>query len=319
MRTVLIATICVFVLILHAPVFASDNPQPAEGEQSYLEWAQSLWDSMDRQTGKIELPNGVATLDVPENFYYLNPEDTRKVLEQVWGNPPGAETLGMLFPSDYTPFHQEAWGVTIGYEEDGYVSDKDADKINYDDLLKDMKKSTAQNSKERVKKGYPAIELVGWAARPYYDKENKKLHWAKELEFGENPEHTLNYNIRVLGRKGVLVMNFVAGMNQLDEINANLSAVMAMADFNEGFRYADFNPEIDKVAAYGIGGLVAGKLLAKAGIFKAVILFAKKFGVIALIAIAALAKKLFGRRKATTSNDVETPAQSVQADTNPTP
>ena len=38
-------------------------------------------------------------------------------------------------------------------------------------------------------------------------------------------------------------------------------------EFDDGNRYSDFNPDIDTVAAYGIGGLIAGKLAAKAGIF----------------------------------------------------
>ena len=37
---------------------------------------------------------------------------------------------------------------------------------------------------------------------------------------------------------------------------------------------------MDKVAAYGIGGLVAGKVMAKAGLFAAALIFLKKFGVL---------------------------------------
>ncbi|MGH9940273.1 MAG: DUF2167 domain-containing protein, partial [Blastocatellia bacterium] len=39
-------------------------------------------------------------------------------------------------------------------------------------------------------------------------------------------------------------------------------------EFNEGHRYGDYVAGVDKVAAYGIGGLIAGKLAAKAGLFK---------------------------------------------------
>src|SRR2546421_9236086 len=38
--------------------------------------------------------------------------------------------------------------------------------------------------------------------------------------------------------------------------------------FNEGNRYAEFNPGMDQAAAYGIAGLIAGGLLTKAGFFK---------------------------------------------------
>ena len=50
------------------------------------------------------------------------------------------------------------------------MSDEDADNIDYDELLAQMKESTAEGSKERVKQGYQSIELIGWASPPFYDK-----------------------------------------------------------------------------------------------------------------------------------------------------
>ncbi len=67
-----------------------------------------------------------------------------------------------------------------------------------------------------------------------------------------------------------------------------------MAEFNDGNRYLDFDPDIDEVAAYGLGALVAGKLAAKAGFFTAGLLLLKKFGIFLLIGLAALGRKLKG-------------------------
>jgi uncharacterized membrane-anchored protein len=273
----------------------------ADEEAEYLAWAKRIWDSLNRQQGEIQLPNGKATLKVPEEFYYLNPGDAEKVLVEVWGNPPGQESLGMLFPADQTPFDDAAWAVTIDYEEEGYVSDSDADEIDYNELLTSMREETRLASEERVKTGYEAIELVGWAAPPFYDKTSHKLHWAKEIKFGDGEEgNTLNYNIRVLGRQGVLVLNFIAGMNQKALIEQQLPRVLAMAEFNGGSRYDEFNPDIDQVAAYGLGALVAGKVAAKAGLFAAALIFLKKFGVIIFIALGGLFSKLFKRKEKVT-------------------
>ena len=278
---------------------ANDN-EPTEEQLEYIKQVKSLWDSMDRRHGEIKLPNGVATLHVPESFYYLGSQDAEKVLVQVWGNPPGAgsDTLGMLFPAQATPFDDGAWAVTIEYEEDGHVSDKDADEIDYDELLSQMKDSAREASEQRVKNGYEPMELVGWAAKPYYDKDSHKLHWAKELKFGDDENHTLNYNIRVLGRKGVLVLNFIAGMDQKALIDSKVESVLAIADFDDGNKYSDFNPDVDKIAAYGIGALVAGTVLAKPGFLMAALLLLKKFGIFILVGLGALFKGIFGRKKA---------------------
>ena len=276
---------------------SSDETSATAEQQEYMAWAKNIWESLDRQTGQIKISQANATLNVPENFYYLDSKDAEKVLVEVWGNPPGQNVLGMIFPAEQTPFDTDSWAVTIEYEEEGYVSDEDADKIDYDDLLKEMKKDTQAASEYRVEQGFPSIELVGWAATPFYDGQTKKLHWAKEIKFGESSANTLNYNIRVLGRKGVLVLNFIAGMEQKAIIEQNLDGVIALADFDEGSTYADFDPDVDKVAAYGLGALVAGKVLAKTGFFAIALIFLKKFGIYIVIGLGILFKGLFSRKK----------------------
>ena len=136
------------------------------------------------------------------------------------------------------------------------MKDDDATKINYDDLLKEMRAGTKASSAEREKQGYPSIELVGWATPPRYDAAAKKMYWAKELKFGDSPENTLNYDIRVLGRRGVLVLSAVAGISQLADIEAATPMLLGAVDFQEGHRYTDFKPGTDKVATYGLAALV---------------------------------------------------------------
>jgi uncharacterized membrane-anchored protein len=238
---------------------------------------QKFVESLDYKDGAVALERGGVQLNVPAGFYFLSAKDAQRVIVDAWRNPPGAaeHVLGMIMPADKTPL-DDAWGAVITYDEDGYVSDEDAAKIDYTSLLKEMQEGTEESSKERVKQGFPAIHLVGWASPPFYDRETHKLHWAKELEFGDSQQHTLNYDVRALGRKGVLKINFVAGMDQLDEIKGVIPAVMAMPQFEAGSRYADYVPGVDKVAAYGIGGLIAGKLLAKAGLLAIALAFLKK-------------------------------------------
>lgn len=256
--------------------------------------------SLDFQDGVINLPGDIARIDLGDGFRYLGPDDAERVLV-AWGNPPGNETHGMLVPTGSDLFDQTGWAVIISYEEDGYVSDEEADKIDYTDLLTDMRADTEAENESRVNAGYEAIELIGWAAPPHYDSATHKLYWAKELAFGEAAEHTLNYNIRVLGRKGVLLLNAVAGMSQLAPVETGMQQVLAITEFNEGHRYADFDPSVDKVAAYGIGALIAGKLAAKAGLLAklgVVLLALKKYLILIVIGAAGLASRLFKRKPA---------------------
>lgn len=287
LKVVLTIMVCLFSCV----AFATTE------EEKQTAWAQTLWDSLDKQHGVIKIEEAGAVLTIPEDFYYLNPKDSEKVLVEVWANPPGQKTLGMLFPIDMTPFDPSAWAVTIEYEEDGYVSDEDADEINYQELLSQMKEDTSTSSEARVKEGYNPITLLGWASPPYYDADKKKLHWAKEIKFGNQEKNTLNYNIRVLGRKGVLVLNFIAGMDQKAIIDSNIDTVLALAEFDQGSKYSDFNPDMDKVAAYGIGALVAGKVIAKTGFLAVALVFLKKFGFILIVALGAFLKRIFSKKE----------------------
>jgi len=256
--------------------------------------------SLKFQSGKIDLPNGIATLDLPPSFRYLNPEDSGRVLVDAWGNPPGGTTLGMIFPADVSPLSQSGWGIVITYDEDGHVSDEEADTIDYDEMLKDMQSSMEEANVERKKEGYEPVSLVGWAEAPSYDKANHKLYWAKELAFGDAQQHTLNYNIRVLGRQGVLVLNAVAGMDQISTIKAEMPNVLSATNFKAGNNYADFNSSTDKVATYGIAALVAGGVAAKMGLFAklfALLIAFKKVILFGLIALGVGIKKFLGMRK----------------------
>jgi uncharacterized membrane-anchored protein len=138
---------------------------------------------------------------------------------------------------------------------------------------------------------------MGWASQPFYDSERKVLHWAKELRFSDSDgENTLNYNVRVLGRKGVLVLNAIGGMSQLPAIKKDINGVLGMVSFSPGSKYSDFDPGVDEVAAWTIGGLVAGKVLAKVGMFAVLAKFWKLI-LIGLIGAGSWFWKLFKKKK----------------------
>jgi len=282
-------------------VAASAHAQSPRGLSSTPEEFES---KLGYQTGTVTLKNGMATIRLPESFRFLGPEGSRRLLVDAWGNPPAAaeDVLGMLIPSGASPVSREGWGIVITYDEDGYVNDGDAAKMDYNTLLKEMQESASQSNEERKKQGFDAVRLVGWAEPPSYDPAAHKMYWAKDLMFGSNQEHTLNYNIRILGRRGVLVLNAVASMGQLSAIRSETKNVLNAVEFNEGHRYTDFLPGKDKAAAYGLAGLVLGATAAKAGFFKLLwvgILAFKKVILVGAVALLGALKRLFGGNKQT--------------------
>jgi uncharacterized membrane-anchored protein len=262
-------------------------------------FTDSVEKAMKYETGSIALSNGIAKLNVPAGFKFLNAEQSNYVLTDLWGNPPQNGILGMIFPENSGPMEQGSYAFIITYDAMGFVKDDDADKINYDDLLKQNQKDEIEENKTRVAQGYPAINQKGWASKPFYDKTNKVLHWAKDLHFEGQEENTLNYEVRILGRKGVLSMNAVATMSELDAVKKDIDKVLAMPSFTEGNMYKDFDSKTDNVAAWTIGGLVAGKVLLKVGFWAVIgkfLIGGWKFILIGLAAVGAVVKKFFKRK-----------------------
>ncbi len=287
------------------PAVDAAAPAPDDAERLLAAKAKAFYDSLDRRTGRIDIVGGKVALTVPETHYFIGKEDARRVIVDTWGNPPEAVTgvEGMIFERDGNPM-LDGWGAVVEYSADGHVADNDAATIDYAKLLADMQRDTRDANKARADAGYNAIELVGWAETPRYDQASHKLYWAKALQFAGASSQTLNYDIRALGRDGVLVISFISGIDALPSIRAAAPAVLAMPQFAAGARYEDYKEGVDKKAAYGIAGLIAGgaavALVKKAGLLGLILAFGKKFIVLAIAGAAGLFSvigRMFGKKK----------------------
>ena len=283
------------LMLFAVPLMAQDAPEEPQQDQG-AEVRQFI-DSLKFESGTIALPEAKATLKLQGDMRFLRGPDAERVLTQLWGNPPGTDPLGMLLPTATALTDDRGFAVVVTYNDEGYVSDEEASKVDYDQMLKEMQDGTRDENAERKKAGYETVELVGWADRPRYDATSNKIYWAKRLKFEGSAHDTVNYDVRVLGRAGYLSLNAVAGIDELGTIKSEMPRMIELTEFDPGARYADYQAGTDKLAAYGIAALVAGGVAAKAGLFGkllAVLIAAKKFVVVLLLGLAAAAKKLFG-------------------------
>ena len=285
--------------IAPVPLAAQDAPPPLPKE--VVDAANSL----KPQHGKIALPEARATLDLGTAYDFYGPDDARKILTTIWGNPPGAGDgiLGLVMPAGKGPL-TDAWGAVVTYDPSGYVSDEDAATVDYTKILEQLREGEAEDNAERRKNGYPELTLMGWAEQPHYDRVSHSVIWARDLKVSNSQTDGLNYDVRTLGRGGVLSLNLISGMDHLDEVKAAAHEFASHASFDPGARYADFDPNMDKKAEYGIGGLVAagvGVAVAKKLGFFAILLKFLKPLLIAVVAGFAVLKNrlkgLFGRNK----------------------
>jgi uncharacterized membrane-anchored protein len=265
----------------------SDTTSVTKEDLTLLIQMDSLAKSITFKTGKVKIGT-IGSLDIPSGYKYLDPDNANKVLVDLWGNQKSENTLGLLVKENFDPMGDSIIAYEISFDELGYVKDDDADKIDYADLLKTLQEGAVEESKATGRQ----IAIVGWAASPFYDKTKKVLHWAQEIKFGDSEVNTLNYNVRILGRKGVLIMNAISDMSQVSNVKAAVPTLFSAFQYNEGQKYEDFDGKIDNVAEWTIGGLVAGKIAAKLGFFGLLAKFGK-FIVLGVVALGGMIMKFF--------------------------
>lgn len=273
-----------------------------EAQAAYEAYAAEVLKDLTAEHGEVALRGAPVTLHIPASFDFYDSAESRTILEDLWGNPPDETVLGMMFPAGVSPAVSD-WGAVLTYEDTGYVSDKDAATINYADLLKELKEGTRQSNAQREQLGFATVELRGWAEAPRYEADSHRLYWAKDLVFSDSDgASTLNYDMRLLGRGGVLSINFIGGIEALESVRAAAPDVLASARFNPGQTYADYQPG-DKTAGYGVAALIAGgagaAVLKKTGLLAIALAFLKKGWILIPIMLGGawqVVRRMFGRK-----------------------
>jgi uncharacterized membrane-anchored protein len=274
----------------------ASHAQQTDAEQQWAQQMQAIESSLHPISGDVSISEAKAVLHLGSDYYFLPAADAKKVLVEAWQNPPASveNVLGLIFPTG-AKFTDDTWGAVITYEATGFVTDEDAKTADYDSIIADLQSGEEELNAERTGQGYPAQHLVGWAQPPLYNAANHSVVWAQNIRFEGEPENTLNYDLRMLSRYGVLSMNLVTGMSKLSDARSAAAKLSRSVAFEPGSRYADYQPGTDKKAEYGIAGLVAAGAGAaaakKLGLLAVILAFGKKFLVLILAGLAAIGLK----------------------------
>ena len=233
-------------------------------------------------TGRL---GSVASVNVPEEYIFLDARATRTFLEEGQNIPAGDE-LGALLRVMPNKDH---WFAVFSYEDTGHIDDKERDAIDADALMKTLKKGNEYGNKERQKRGWQVLNLEGWHQRPFYDPATNNLTWATKLSAEGSP--SINHSVRLLGRTGTMSVQLVADSSSIDDATREFNAALDGYSYNQGQRYAEF-VKGDKLAGYGLTALIAGGAGA-AAVKSGLLQKFWKLIVVAFVALIGGAKKIF--------------------------
>jgi uncharacterized membrane-anchored protein len=296
----LFALTCVQVLTADRAAIADPEPSPSASSSEpplQLHWQHG--------PDGIDLGHG-ALLALPAHRSFLRGKEAVDLMEKM-GNLYNEDLLGIVVSDDPDADYM----VTLRYVDEGYV--KDDEKIDAKAILDTIVKGEPEYNEERQKRGFSPIHAEGWAEEPRYDRTRHELVWALLVSSAE--ESSVNLNTRVLGRHGHISVNLVTDRQALPRYRDEGLALVEATNFKAGDRYEDFDKSKDRVAEYGLAGLILGGVgvgvavkAAKVGLLAALwkpivaFLLAAKKAVIALVVGAgALVKKLLGRKEKKTA------------------
>ena len=230
----------------------------------------------------------IAQVDVPSGYVFIDGKSTRALLKAE-GEPVSGHELGILEATN------EHWTVMFEFSDIGYVKDDDKDKLDPEKLLKAIIKGNDYGNEERKKMGVPPLNIIGWEQKPAYDSATHNLEWAIRAESGDRP--IINYNTRLLGRKGVMEVVLIVKPDALAGTLPTFKELLKDYSFKSGESYAEFR-QGDKLAKYGLAALITGgavAVAAKTGLLTAILLIFKKawkLVVIGAVAVVSFFKRL---------------------------
>lgn len=248
---------CVILLSLFAMPFSA----AAEAVDPELNWVEG--------SGQTVRLSNIAELTLPQNYYFLDEDNTIAFIEG-FEDLPSYREIGYVEPAD----ENAMWSVYFEYDDTGHVEDAEKSDINAKDLLKSYKNGQEAANEELPE--YNHLFVDGWFQEPAYDESLRSLTWALLLHDNDG-EPLINYNVRILTRVGYISAILVSDPDNLAADRSMFeSEILPNLTVTSGNTYADFDPSTDKKSSLGLTGLILGGAGAVA---------AKKTGLIALITL----------------------------------
>ncbi|MCL2649253.1 MAG: DUF2167 domain-containing protein [Phycisphaerales bacterium] len=197
----------------------------------------------------------VATLEVPAGYMFTDAAGTRTVLNKTGNVPDGSEVGCLLFQIG----HDQEGVMYFSYDPIGYVKDDEKTQLTgsaIDFILSSVRDATNQANKERSRRGFPTLDIVGWDQKPFYDGSTHNLTWAIRGR-DSSGEEVCNYDSRALGRRGMMRVKMVVAPQHLQASIPTYRTVIGGISFNRGESYSEYRAG-DTVAQVGLTGLITG-------------------------------------------------------------
>ena len=276
-----------FFLFFYSPFSFAIDTNMYEGEV--------LWEKIDGLNWiygpKVINHTNQGKVELKEDEMALINDDAKQIM--YWYN--GVQYGSTLFITknfyDYVDYQ---------YLNEGYIKLDDWKDVNPDKFIKQMLSDAKEVNKIRKENNASTVENIEWLQEPTLDREKNSVYYAQLVEFSDGAIN-VNATTLILGRYGYTNVTYTGDPDDF-KINKEeiLSNIVSGYSFVSEKKYSNFTTG-DKVAAAGIGGLLAASMGIKAfktGGLAALLLILKKAWFILFIPFIfawGFIKRLFSR------------------------
>ena len=246
MKKLLVGLISIIILF-------STNLHAIEKKQIVddAEWGKKLdtlkwYNEENSKNYTIKIPGSNANINIYEGERYLLGQDIEQYYWWAYGR-----------------YHRElvlkVFGIGYYYvidkpTKDGYIKVEDWSDVSPEELIQGIRDANKDQGD-----GLSYAKEVQWIYKPNLDKEKDLVNYSYKVVWNDDTITMESKNI-ILGRGGHIDQIFVFSDLSNTKANADLAkAASSDTTFDAGFSYKDFKAG-DKVAAVGIGALVATSL-----------------------------------------------------------
>jgi uncharacterized membrane-anchored protein len=291
-------------------VEAPASAAPGAGEEVSISPEQMAllqrYNSIEWTKGPAKVNVGtMGEIQLPAGYEYAAGVHAQTLLE-LYGNPPDSGILGAV----RSEAEDADWTLIFQFDDVGYVKDEDKDSIDAVEILSGFQAGLPEMNRMRREMGSTECTSITWMEQPFYDAQTNNLTWALNLGFPEG--NSVNYDIRMLGRRGVMEATLLGDATTYTKALPEVKQILGGYTFTSGNKYSEW-VQGDKVAAYGLTGLVAGgglAVAAKTGLLAKLGLILAKGGKAIVIGIVvffggiySLFKKMVGGGRGETMSD----------------
>lgn len=274
---------CLTFASIHA-ADAQNEVEPPAVEEAQPDPYQKLIGSIQWKTEGTGDVGSMATLRIPSGYRFTGDTGTVRLME-AFGNLTNGNELALISPMD-----TKQWFAVFEFEDSGYVKDDDKDKLDPDKILETLKEGQLAANERLASQGMSTMTVLGWQTPPFYNPKTHNLEWAIRLKSSDGGQN-INYKTKLLGRRGVMDVVLVCSEEQLATVIPEYQKLMTGFAFKKEDSYASYQKG-DKIAEYGLTGLIVGGGLLAAAKFGFLAKFGK-FIAAGVVAFAAFFKRIF--------------------------